>query len=128
MTLSKEEKRKKNQQIHQGNNDNIQQRFGEVVDIHPSLPMVTVRFLHSENYVANKAWIPIAHSTLDIAHRFGALRAGLKVLVNTPSGNDTGAVATIIGNENENLGYEEQTENDVQTGAYQLFTPGSVPI
>lgn len=103
----------------------LQQRIGTVTEVHPTLPMVKVQFITGANAVAGD-FIPVGHSVLDILQRFGALRVGLRALVTYFGEVESAAIVTIIGVEGEKLGAEIQQDNDMDTPAYSLFSPGGL--
>lgn len=102
----------------------LQQRLATVTDVHETLPMIKATFPDG-GIAAGDNWIPVGHSVLDIALRFGALRKGLRVMVMFSGDIERDAIASIVGIEGEILGNEIQQLNDIDTGLWEVFTPGS---
>lgn len=122
-TVSSELSRQHSQQVGKSIHRSLQQKLGTIVEVHDELPMVKVVF-NDDIVAAGGDWIPVGHSVLDIIHRFGALRSGLRVLVTFAGEVEASAIATIVGVENEKLGNEIQEINDIETSAYGLCAPG----
>lgn len=115
------------QQKHSGDADKhklLQQRLGTIVDVHPTLPMVTVSYQNGV-LVAGGNFIGVTHSVLDIIQRFGRLRPGLRVMVTSINEMDSSATCEIVGVEDEKLGTELQQNNLSDTPLFEIFTPGS---
>jgi len=126
-TVSSEEHRKQLQRGSVGSLNSLQQQMGVITKVHETLPLIQVQ-LSSGQLVHGGNWIYVANPVLDILQRFGTLRDGLKVLITFMSGTEGNAIATIIGNEDEQLGVEEQQENEAKTGLYEIYTPGAGSI
>lgn len=121
-TITGEIQRNQIQKSDKNVNTTLQQVLGTVSDVHATLPMVKVTLATGYN-ASGDNWIPINHSVLDIIHRFGALRKGLRVLLTFSGDVERDAVATIVGIEGEILGAELQQENDIATGVWEIFRP-----
>ena|SRR3990167_9948584 len=101
----------------------LQHKLGTVTDVHVKLPMVKVTF--SDGIMAAGGdWIPVGHSVLDIVHRFGVLRTGLRVLVTYSGEVEASPTAEIVGVEGEKVGNEIQEQNEIQTGPFEIMSPG----
>ena len=123
-TVSSELIRQQTQQMSKNVHRALQQKLGTITAVHEQLPMVKVIF-NDGIIVAGGDWIPVGHSVLDIIHRFGALRTGLRTLVTFAGEAESAAIATIVGVEEEKLGNEIQELNDIETGPFGVYTPGS---
>lgn len=121
-TVSGESDRTQNQKRDKNVNTTLQQILATVTDVHPTLPMIKATFPSGYN-ASGDNWIPVNHSVLDIIHRFGALRNGLRVLITFSGDVERDAVATIVGIEGESLGAELQQDNDMTTGVWEIFRP-----
>lgn len=121
-TVFNESERTQLQKTDKNVNTTLQQILATVSDVHPTLPMIKA-VLPTGYIAAGNNWIPVNHSVLDIIHRFGALRVGLRVLITFSGDVERDAVATIVGIENESLGAEVQQQNDMETGLYEIFAP-----
>lgn len=126
-TVSAEQERLHHQKTQRAVHRSTQQRFGSIIEVHETLPLIKAIFDNGQG-VAGNQWIPVAHSVLEIIHRFGALRPGLKVLITFSGEAERSAIATVIGVEDEHLGKEKVQDNDAKTGLYEIFTPGGFPI
>ena len=123
-TITGEQQRNQVQKTDKNANTTLQQRLGTITSVHDTLPMVKVTFPNG-NIAGGDNWIPVGHSVLDIIHRFGALRNGLRVMVTFSGDVERDAIAMIVGVEDEKIGSEIQQENDSDTGYFELFVPGS---
>jgi hypothetical protein len=119
-TVSAEYNRQEKQQGNKATFKSLQQKMGTITEVHQTLPMVKVQFASGVD-AAGGEFIPVAHSVLDILQRFGALRAGLRVLVTYSGEVETQANVTIIGIEDERLGAELQQDNQMETPLYAIF-------
>ncbi len=124
-TVSAEQARQQKQINNKATFKTLQQKMGTVSEVHPTLPMVKVTFINGVE-AAGGSYIPVAHSVMDILQRFGSLRQGLRVMVTYSGEVETVANATIIGIEDERLGSEIQQDNQMETPAYALFSPGGI--
>lgn len=121
-TVIAESNRHQAQKTDKNVNTTLQQILATVSDVHPTLPMIKA-VLPTGYIAAGNNWIPVNHSVLDIIHRFGALRVGLRVLITFSGDVERDAVATIVGIEDESLGAEVQQQNDMETGLWEVFSP-----
>lgn len=122
-TVSGEVQRQVSQQNTKSIHKSLQRRLGTISQVHEKLPMVKVVFENGVEAAAGE-WIPLAHSVLDIIHRFGSVRNGLRVEVTYSGEVELGSTAIIVGVEGEKLGNEIQELNDIETGPWELLGPG----
>ena len=92
----------------------LQQKTGRVSEVHKTLPMVKVIF-NDNTSAAGGNWIGVGHSVLDIVHRFGELRVGLRAMVLFSGEVEKNAIALIVGIEGEKLGAEINQENSIDS-------------
>lgn len=123
-TVSAENERQSHQTFGASLYKTLQQKIGTITEVHPTLPMVKVGFINGP-IAAGGAFLPVSHSVLDIVHRFGTLRPGLRVMVTYSGDLESAATVEVIGVEGERLGSEIQQDNEVKTPLYSIFTPGS---
>ena len=123
-TVSAEALRQEHQRVHKSTFKALQQKPGIITDVHETLPMVKVTYI-SGSEAAGGNYIPLAHSVMDILQRFGALRAGLRVMITYSGEIEAEPYATIIGVEDEMQGTEIQQDNSIDTPLYSIFTPGA---
>src|SRR3982750_395341 len=121
-TVSSEHHRQDQQGFDGGKHKTLVRRLGTIVSVHETLPMVTVAYSNGV-LAAGGSFIGVSHSVLDILHRFGKLRQGLRVMVTLINEMDSSAMCEIIGVEDEKLGSELQQNNEADTPPYSLFSP-----
>lgn len=73
--------------------------------------------------LGNGDWIELNHSSEEIAERWGTIRPGFYVRVTLSGPTGSGADATIVGAEQQNV-EEPHTPNEVARGLYFIFGPG----
>ncbi len=123
-TVSGELERQAHAKHGRSTNKSLQQILGTIIEVHETLPMVRIE-ADDGHQIAGGDFISLGHSVLDILQRFGQPRNGLRVLV-TYSGNvERECLATIIGVEGEKFGIELTQDNDIETSAWEIFTPGA---
>ena len=97
---------------------------GTIYKVHDEKLLVKVYDTADGSVVANNQWIPLSHSPQEIAERFGTIRPGMiaRIVFRSPDGLN--ARATIIYNEQEKVGEEEFSMNEMETGLFEIFKPG----
>lgn len=124
-TVSGEEQRVKTLGHNRSNFKGVQQNFGTIIDVHPVLPLVKVIF-EDNKAVAGNNWVGLSHSVMDIAHRFGKLRKGLRVLISHSGEAENVVTAEIVGFEGEKLGAEYQINNNFDSEfPWEILSPGA---
>jgi hypothetical protein len=103
----------------------IQQSIGTIAEVHEKVPSIKVT-MPDGSLFASGHWVNVAMSKLDIMQRYGRLRIGMKVLLTYSIDRPATSFATVIGVENEKLGLDENEDNSVATGLYEIFTPGGI--
>lgn len=102
----------------------LRQSFGIIREVHPSQLMIKGYEINGVS-LANDKWIPLNHTPLEIAERFGTVRPGMKLLVNYSGADGSSANAFIIGVEDdEQYGQSTFSSNNAERGSYRIFGPG----
>jgi len=101
------------------------QVYGSITEIHDTLPLIKAYDPNSGNSIAGNRWIPLIHSPEEIAERFGTIRIGMGVSVNSNGPGEMRAVAQIITNEYQNIAEDDVIPNTVELGLWEIFTPGA---
>ena len=123
-TVSQEKDRHISQAVQRPAHKSVRRQKGKVLYVHPSVPQVKI-LLDSGRMAKGGGWIPVMNPPSDIALRFGTLRQGLLAIISHTSDLEKDAYAEIIGEENNILGNTPHQINQVGTGLYEIFTPGS---
>jgi len=126
-TLSGEKKREMSSELLSGPSSMDLQRqiHGSIIEIHDSLPLIRAYDPSNGTVIANNRWIPLIHSPEEIVEKFGTIRVGMTVLINTTGPSGDSSFAQIISNEYENIAEKETIPNTVELGLWEIFTPGS---
>lgn len=107
--------------------DGLRQETATIREVHPEKPLVKI--VTDKGFtIGGGAWVPLSHSPADIAERWGRLRKGLRVSAIYSGPDGRGAIATIIGVEDDKEGDGTQLDNNIKEGLYEIFSPGSVPV
>lgn len=104
---------------HQG----LRQVFGTIREVHHQKPLIRA-YDDSGSPLANDKWIPLNHSTQEIAERFGTIRQGMRIAVWFSGPDGAGANATIVGVESERNTNQPYTPNTIERGLFRIFSPG----
>lgn len=96
-----------------------------IYKIHEEKLLVKAYGAETGTAIANDNWIPLAHSPQEIAERFGTIRPGMVARVSYQGADGVNARATIIYNEKEKTGEEDFAMNELETGLYEIFKPGT---
>lgn len=107
-----------------GLQEGTRQVYGTIYDIHPEKPLVKC-YDESGSPIACDKWIPLNHSSQEIAERYGTVRMGMNLLVSFVGPDGAGANATIVGNVGEKNLNEPLTPNTAQRGMFRIFAPGT---
>ena len=107
-----------------GLHEGVRQTFATIYAIHPEKTLIKAYDDNGSN-IANDKWVPLNHSSREIAERFGTVRIGMRVMVSFTGPDGGSANAFIVGNEGEKNANEPQTENAAQRGMFRIFAPGS---
>ena len=126
-TSSGEKKRQMSSELLSGPGsiDLSRQVYGAIIEIHDSLPLVKAYDPSNGTVIANNRWIPLIHSPEEIVEKFGTIRIGMTVLVNSTGPSGDSSFAQIITNEHEDVAGKEIVPNTVDLGLWEIFTPGS---
>jgi hypothetical protein len=102
---------------------------GIITEISPDgKPLIKARLFQAgkatEVKIAWDRWIPLNHSSLEIAERWGTIRKNMIVMVFFSGYDGSDVSATITGLEYESPGQEAIASNEVQMGVHKIFSPG----
>lgn len=99
--------------------------FGIITDIHPSENLIKANTFGGTS-IGDGYWIPLTHTIDEIIERFGKLRKGMKVKVDSGGVASGQFIASIVGLESDTISRDTQLTNEIEKSLYAIFTPGGI--
>lgn len=105
--------------------------YGIISDVDIDTSQVKVKLIlgdmqYSDKEVLDGQFLPLINSLKDIYNRFGSLRKGLLVRLHwTGRLDQKNCKAEVIAGEDSSLLRKDQLENEIDHGAYKLFSGGA---
>lgn len=104
--------------------DGAKRTTGIIKEINSESPRLVRAYDEEDGTVlCDGKWIELNHSAQEIAEKWGKVQVGFKVRVTYYGPSGSGADATIIAKQNDDI-QEPGIENDVARGLYAVFAPG----
>ena len=105
--------------------ENTREIEGVIYEVHETKLLIKAYNSVDGSVVANNNWIPLTHSPQEVAERFGTIRQGMVATIRFQGVSGLNARATIIFNEQEKVGEEDFAANELETGLFEIFKPGT---
>lgn len=97
--------------------------FGLITDIHPSENLIKASTFGGTS-IGDGSWIPLTHTIDEVIERFGKLRKGMRVKIDSGGIASGQFIASIVGLESDTVSKDTQLINEIEKSLYAIFTPG----
>jgi ABC-type sulfate transport system substrate-binding protein len=95
---------------------------GIITDIHKEKNLIKANS-ETGTSLANGDWIPLNHTIDEVIERFGKLRKGMTVRVDSDGVSSGQAIATIVGLESDTVSQDTSLINEVEKSLFAIFVP-----